>query len=163
MPDTFYRRNLPHIHPEGYPLFITFRLANTLPLEIVSELKIEREREIKLISNQSSSELYEIKKKYFDRYDNWLDRCTSGPRWLDNKKIARIIQNKICEMDNLQYRLIAYCIMSNHVHMLIDRCVGEMAHRIEKNAKYPVTETLRLLKGNTARYCNIALERTGNF
>ena len=42
--DQYYRRNLPHFHPEGYPLFITFRLANSLPEEVLSRLKQEREQ-----------------------------------------------------------------------------------------------------------------------
>lgn len=39
----FYRRNLPHIQPEGATLFITFRLANSLPKEVVERLRIEKE------------------------------------------------------------------------------------------------------------------------
>ena len=37
----FYRRRLPHIQPEGATLFITFRLANSLPIEVVKKLREE--------------------------------------------------------------------------------------------------------------------------
>jgi len=32
--DIHYRRNLPHYHPDGFPLFITFRLAGSLPVDV---------------------------------------------------------------------------------------------------------------------------------
>ena len=40
----FYRRNLPHIQPEGATLFITFRLANSLPKCVMDQLQIEKDR-----------------------------------------------------------------------------------------------------------------------
>ena len=67
------------------------------------------------------------------------------------------------EMQNKRYELIAYCIMSNHCHLLIENIVQETAHHSGKSAKYPVTDTLRLLKGSTARDCNQILERSGKF
>ncbi|MEW5830557.1 MAG: hypothetical protein AB1846_16830 [Chloroflexota bacterium] len=45
-----YRRNLPHIQPEGATLFITFRLANSLPKEVVERLLAEKEQAEKKIS-----------------------------------------------------------------------------------------------------------------
>ena len=50
--DIFYRRNLPHFHPEGHPLFITFRLADSLPIEVLVELKSQREQELKALKMQ---------------------------------------------------------------------------------------------------------------
>lgn len=57
----------------------------------------------------------------------------------------------------------AYCIMSNHVHLLIEHQRVKQAEHGGKSANYPVTEALRLLKGSTARLCNIQLNRTGSF
>ena len=97
--DTRYHRNLPHIHPEGYPLFITFRLADSLPLEVLQELKKQRESALKLLKNQTSDEIYKIEKKHFGRYDEWLDRCVSGPHWLEDKTVADIVTEKIHSMN----------------------------------------------------------------
>ena len=83
--DTRYYRNLPHIHPEGYPVFITFRLADSLPLDVLQKLRAQRERELSSLKNQAQDEIYEIEKKHFGRYDAWLDRCVSGPRGLEEK------------------------------------------------------------------------------
>lgn len=66
-------------------------------------------------------------------------------------------------MDKIRYDLYAFCIMPNHGHILIEPRVVEQPKHKGKSAKYPVTDTLRLLKGNTARACNLKLERSGHF
>ena len=162
MPDIYYRRNLPHIHPEGYPLFITFRLADSLPMQGLAELKAKREKALKALKTESPIEIHGIEEEYFSHYDEWLDRCATGPRWLENKTIAGMVVEKIHSMDGSQFELIAYCIMPNHVHLLIESLIVSRTHR-GQTSKYPVTNALRLLKGSTARACNLKLERTGQF
>ena len=59
--------------------FITFRLANSLPLHIIQELKQEHERQqqnirAKFSGAQQWDELYKQDKKYFGHFDAWLDR-----------------------------------------------------------------------------------------
>ena len=90
MTTIFYRRNLPHIHPENTPIFITFRLANSLPLEIMEQLFAEREAEKKALKKTSKKDLYNLHKKHFARYDDWLDHIENTPRWLADENIAQI-------------------------------------------------------------------------
>ena len=163
MSDPYYRRNLPHFHPEGYPLFITFRLANSLPEEVLSRLKQERENEIKKSSINPSVERYAMEIKHFHHFDNWLERYENSPRWLGRTEVAGIVSEKILSMAGERYQLLAFCIMPNHVHLLIMPLVTDNLRHHGKTAKYPVTDTLRLLKGSTARYCNLALKRNGPF
>lgn len=163
MSDIQYRRNLPHIHPDGYPLFITFRLAGSLPVDVILDLKSQREREWQEAANKSSLALQEFEERYFNLFDEWLDNCNASPRYLENTSIAQIVSEKILEMQSNRYGLIAYCIMPNHVHLLIENHIKEMAGHRGKSARYPVTETLRLLKGSTSRYCNQVLGRSGQF
>jgi len=160
--DIYYRRNLPHFHPEGYPLFITFRLADSLPVEVLRELKAQREGELNGLKNPSPDEKYAIEKKHFGRYDKWLDSCAFGPRWLGDMNIAEIVAKKIHSMNDKHFHLVAYCIMLNHVHLLI-KSITNILPRQEKASKYPIPESLRLLKGSTARICNLTLKRTGHF
>jgi putative transposase len=162
MTDTFYRRNLPHIHPEASALFITFRLANSLPLEILRQLDMERAEELRLATSGSQIFVPEIEQKRFRSYDDWLERCETGTPWLKDQNIASIVSNRIFELTT-RYKLIAFCIMPNHVHLLVVHFSTEKAKHSGQSATYPVTETLRLLKGSTARYCNHALGRTGPF
>ena len=157
----FYRRNLPHIHPDGYPIFITFNLINSLPAEIVKELKAQREQELK--ATKDKDEQYNIHKRHFARYDKWLDRSEHGYRWLESENIAQIVADEIHNMSKERYRLIADCIMPNHVHLLIEAFLVNRPHHKGATAKYPVTDTLRLLKGRTARFCNLEIHRSGAF
>jgi REP element-mobilizing transposase RayT len=160
---TSYHRNLPHYHPIGYPLFITFRLAGSLPLEILTELKAQREFELKACKNHRADERHKIEERHFGRYDNWLDQCDYGPRWLQVDNIAQIVSKEMHHLNGDRYQLLAYCIMPNHVHLLIESLVRERAPHQGKSAKYPVTDTLRLLKGRTAHDCNLELKRNGSF
>lgn len=166
----FYRRKLPHWHPEGQMFFITFRLANSLPVHIIQELEAEREREqqairTKFSGTQQKDALYKLEKKHFGRFDAWLDRCMEeSPRWLGDENIARIVADEIHALDSERYRLIAYCLMSNHGHLVVDTA----GHKIEPNhtgvtAPYPLADTLKRFKGRTARFCNLALGRSGSF
>lgn len=66
-------------------------------------------------------------------------------------------------MDGERYRLLTYCLMPNHVHLLIESLIIETAPHHGMSRKYPLTETMRLLKGRTARACNLALNRSGKF
>lgn len=160
--DIYYRRNLPHIHPEGYPIFVTFNLINSLPKEVVADLMKKREQELKSLP-RNSDEYYKVQKKYFRKFDEWLDKCKSGPDWLRNEILAEIVVKKIHSMVDESYELIAFCIMPNHGHLLIKPMVENSLTHQGKTAKYPLADTLRLLKGSTARECNLILGRTGSF
>lgn len=73
----YYRRNLPHIQPEGATLFITFRLANSLPKEVIEQLRIEKEateKRIARISDKQEREkqLYLAHRHFFGRWMMYL-------------------------------------------------------------------------------------------
>lgn len=156
----YYRRRLPHIHPEGHTFFITFNLADAIPPALWLELKQQREKELQ---SASPEQRYLIRKKYFGKYDEWLDRAQHGKHWLSRPSIAQIVADEIHRMDGERYRLLAYCLMPNHVHLLIESLITEAATHRGMSRKYPLTETLRLLKGRTARTCNLALNLSGKF
>ncbi|MBI4760039.1 MAG: transposase [Chloroflexi bacterium] len=167
---SYYTRKLPHWHPEGAMFFITFRLANSLPAHILQALEAEHEREKQIVRAKYSGaqqyrELYKLDKKYFGRFDSWLDRCVEeSPRWLANERVAQIVAEEIHRLDGERYMLIAYCLMSNHVHLVIDTAERSFQPtHAGVTANYPLADTLKLLKGRTARFCNQALGRSDSF
>ncbi len=167
---TFYRRKLPHWLPPEATFFITFRLANSLPQSVLQELLAERDRERKQIEAQFSGvrrkeAICRLEKKYFGHFDAWLDRCLEpSPRWLAEPRVARIVSNYLHKLDGERYHLLAYCIMPNHVHLLIDtRGFDFRPEHSGATTSYPITDTLKQIKGTTARYCNQALGRRGTF
>jgi putative transposase len=168
--DNFYRRKLPHWHPQGQMFFVTFSLANSLPAEVIRDLRMRRQQETKDINArysgaQRETELYKLSKKYFGHFDEWLDRCVEqSPRWLGDEKVANVLAEEIHKLDGERYSLVTYCIMSNHCHLLVDTAEHVFKPEHEgRTAPYPLTDTLKLLKGRTARFCNEVLGRSGKF
>ncbi|MBC7249548.1 MAG: transposase [Anaerolineae bacterium] len=169
MTDVFYRRNLPHYHPPEATYFVTFRLAGSLPRQFLERLRQEYEQEERLLKQhfqgQSlNKERYRLQKKIFARYDAVLDKAANGPRWLADPCLAHIVAREIHALHPTYYTLLAYCIMSNHVHLLVDtQGIPEPPRPASGQHCTPLNHALRLLKGRTARFCNEALGRSGSF
>jgi len=177
---TFYERHLPHYQPIGYTFFVTFRLAGSLPIKSIVELKKERERELKVISGYNNEKIRkekykEYQSKYFGKFDKLLDMADFGPKWLSDDEVAQIVIDAILIRDKKEYDLIAFTIMPNHVHMVFSPIVGRDLSRqnVVQNKKDVdinvdlqqsiVAKILRKLKGPTAFRCNKILKRSGAF
>ncbi|MGI8742138.1 MAG: transposase [Bryobacteraceae bacterium] len=126
----YYERNLPHWHPEGAALFLTWRLHGTCA---------------HFTKNKTSSP-----GQNFLAFDRALDNAVTGPKWLLQAEIARLVMEAIqfgARQLNL-YNLHAFCIMPNHVHVVLI-------------PQAPVPKITKSIKGFTARTCNQALGRVG--
>jgi REP element-mobilizing transposase RayT len=128
-----YQRRLPHIHPTDRCLFITWRLWGSLPA-IVSRGPL----------------LHRTPGQNFVANDRLLDRQTTGPLWLKQPEIAEIVSRTILvgALSRRFYDLLAWVVMPNHVHLLIDPLVD-------------VPVLMRWIKGSSAREANKVLGRTG--
>jgi hypothetical protein len=136
--ETYYKRNLPHYQPLGESFFITFRLKGTLPIEVINKLKREKEKELEKVSgyddNKIKGEKYlEFKRKYFKLYDDYLDNALFRPKWLYDERVAGIVKEAIHHRDEKEYDLIAYCIMPNHVHLVITPIVENLLEIVNKD------------------------------
>ena len=162
----FFRRHLPHYHLPNATYFITFRLAGSLPVEVVQRFQQEHEAELRRLEQTlSGAALHqarqEAQKRYFDRLDALLDRALHGPRWLLESECARIVMACLRELDPTHYHLHAFCIMSNHVHLLIDQQdIPEHPARRDGKLYTALSRALRLLKGKSAALCNRHLGRS---
>lgn len=162
---TFFERHLPHYHPPNATYFITFRLADSLPWEAVRRLQEQYEAEIRRLEQTLSGAAlaearYHEQKRHFGRMDELLDRALHGPRWLAEPECARIVMEYIRELEPAHYRLHAFCLMSNHVHLLIDQQnIPAPAPRRDEKHYTALSRALRLLKGKSAALCNRHLGR----
>ncbi len=125
----FYRRNLPHIQPPGATFFVTFHLAGSLPQRILEQWKAEKSHFLKLpnasgfaaskqIAFGQKREYREWRRHWFQKFENTLDNAQNGPLWLKDKRIAKEVAESLRCRDGKVYRLDAYCIMANHVHIV---------------------------------------------
>lgn len=167
----YFERKLPHYQPAEATYFITFRLANSLPAEVVERLKEERKKELSTVE-QDAILSYKTQKKYFGKYDEYLDRVSHGPKWLSNDKVSKIVSESLHYWDGKRYTLICYCIMPNHVHLVIEMLSNEVRESGNLSNKtsgqfdklsYVLSPIMHSIKRYTAREANAILNRTGAF
>lgn len=107
----------------------------------------------------SLADKYQIHEKIFSKYESVLDNPKSGPTWLKDQRLAKIVMESIHHRDGHLYDLFAYCIMSNHVHLIFEHFIAPTRNQ----SRYPISNIMRDLKKFTARECNIILNRSGEF
>ena len=182
----FYKRNLPHYHPEGYTYFITTRLTGSIPKNIYDQIKMEYEKDLEKIASDENKKIRrekysELQRNNFTKYENILDSCKYGPKWLGDRRIANVVKDTIHLKDSKLYDLISYTIMPNHIHIVLRPFVERVSTRfLEKRPttqnntplhinedvvqqKFPLVEIMRLLKGSTAFQANKILKRKRKF
>lgn len=157
----FYRRRLPHYQPPGATLFVTFRLAGSIPQAIIQQLLKEskaKEAEILRITEQSAHReaIIAARKVIFARWDRVLDGMQQSPHWLADPTIANLVCEAMHYLDRRKYDLEAYCVMPNHVHLVF-------TPRLDHDDYYSLASILKSLKGFTARKANEILSREGEF
>jgi REP element-mobilizing transposase RayT len=113
---------------------ITFRLADSLPVEVLHRLLQE---EIDDVSRHKQIE-------------QLLD-AGHGACWLRQTAVANIVEDSLLHGDGKRYRLLAWCVMPNHIHVLI-----------ETGSVYPVSAIVQGWKSYTARLINQHLGRSGS-
>ncbi len=165
---TYYRRNLPHIQLAGAEYFVTFRLSGSLPKHVIQELRDKRKKFLKM--NEKSLSLnhkqkirHKIERNTFKAYEQLLDNEQTGNTWLKKTEIANIVSEAIHHRDQKEYDLYAYCIMSNHVHIVFRHMINENFQGNSTRFPYPVTMILKDLKSYTGLMANRVLGRTGSF
>ena len=169
--DFFFRRNLPHWYLLGVPFFLTYRLAGTLPRNVLNELEKERQRLQTLPRKEKYSEQEwqtRIEKQLFALWDERLDRDFKI-QWLADPRIAEIVRENLYHHAGTKYALWAYVIMPNHVHVLLKPDeVWERRFKVDDSnrAQYergPLSAILHSLRSYTANKANKVLCRTGTF
>ncbi|MFN0176957.1 MAG: REP-associated tyrosine transposase [Saprospiraceae bacterium] len=160
MPSHIYHRKLPHFQPEEATFFVTFRLAGSIPMETIRQLKenydlLQRSilEQKGLTEREKRERIYVEQKRLFVATDVFLDTNPNGPYWLREKSIAEIVSEALQHRDGKLYNLHAYTIMPNHVHMMMT---------LMPNA--PVLfKVMQDLKKFTGLHSNRSLGREGPF
>jgi putative transposase len=158
----FYRRRLPHWQPPGATLFVTFRLAHSLPGAVIADLYAERQRREAALSHISDlqerqRQAERDERRTFGRWDAALDAANSGPRWLSNSQVAGVVSDALHYRDEREYDLLAFCIMPNHMHLVCTPLTQE------DGTYRALNRILQSLKRHTARQANRILKRHGSF
>ena len=109
MEDRWYSRGyLPHCDNQNVTQFISFRLADSLPQKLLNSI----ERELNVFpKDERLAQRFRFVEKYVD--------MGYGSCALANAKVAEILENSLLMFDGERYDLVAWCIMPNHIHVLI--------------------------------------------
>jgi REP element-mobilizing transposase RayT len=114
---------------------ITFRLHDALPAEILVRIQNEDRN-----GNDS-------RKRIALALDQGFGNCA-----LRDPVCAQLVENALLHSDSVKYRLLEWCIMPNHVHVLI-----------ETFERYPLDQIVQAWKSYTAKVINRHLRREGEF
>jgi hypothetical protein len=93
------RGYLPHFDSPETIQFVTFRLADSLPRQAIERIRMQ--------------------KHVLQHLDHELD-AGLGACWLRRSEIASLVEDALFHFDGQRYCLLAWCIMPNHVHIVID-------------------------------------------
>ncbi len=130
---TFYRRRLPHIYETDKPVFLTWRLHDSLP------------------PNRAFPADAVTTGQAFAVMDRLLDEARTGSFYLRQPLIAEMIVEAIQYNANIlgHYLWHVFVVMPNHVHLLATPAVA-------------LSKLTKSLKGITAKRANTMLALTGN-
>ena len=129
------RGYLPHCDVGGLIQHITFHLADSLPKSALDHL----ERSIADVPDD------ERKRQKRQRYQAMLD-AGHGDCVLHQPEMAKTVEGALLHFDGERYRLLAWVIMPNHVHVLV-----------EPLPEFSVARIVQSLKSWTARRINLMM------
>jgi REP element-mobilizing transposase RayT len=131
------RGHLPHWEEDHAVYFVTFRLADSLPKSALASLQLKY-----------GNDPQDNNKKARD-VERLLER-SHGACYLKEPAIADLVADALRKFDGSRYRLFAWCIMPNHVHVVFQPI---LSFRLE--------DILHSWKSYTAKEANKNLKRQG--
>jgi putative transposase len=147
-----YERDLVHWRQDGATYFVTFRLADALP--IAKQRELARIRKEWLARNQDAGRrrnFDELAKVIFTRTEAVMD-MGFGSCWLKLSQCSDVIANAMRYFDGERYELVAYIVMPNHVHLLVRPLIPQ---------SYSLECILHSWKSYSAKLINKVVGRSG--
>jgi type I restriction enzyme R subunit len=158
------KRNMPHLDMPGHLTFVTFRLADSMPRDVVEKWHDEIEVWLKehdlggrtveevlnadKIDDSLKNELRKFKNR---KWHGHLDDCF-GDCILRKPQPRKLVKESLLHFDGKRYDLERFVLMPNHVHLLIQMRQGFLLRK-------QLTETMRY----TGRQVNALLKQEGDF
>jgi REP element-mobilizing transposase RayT len=148
------RGRLPHWEKDSGLYFITFHLADSLPLPVLE--KIAERHRILISAKNVHAHLSPSQKvlvagfspaKLEEHFDRGAGACS-----LRDPRIGGLAADALRVWDGKRYRLLAWCVMPNHVHVVCRLFPGQQLSKV-----------LHSWKSFTAKNANEILGRSGAF
>ncbi len=137
------RGYLPHCESEKLQS-ITFRLCDSVPKDVIIKWKEECKHASKIDNTAKEVQMRKLIEQYEDA---GLGEC-----YLKDDRIAELVQNALLHFDGERYILLRWCIMPNHVHVLV-----------KLDDSYSLSDVMHSWRSYTSHEANKILNRTGQF
>jgi len=142
---------LPHWQQEGAVYFITFRLADAVPIRLRDQWADERDNWLRVHPQPWS---VETEREYHQRFsgaiERWLDEG-HGACLLRRRDCAKVVAETLRHFEGKRVVMISAVVMPNHLHALF-----------VQNPDWPLEKLIRSWKGFTARQINKLAARSGS-
>lgn len=147
---TITQRRLPHWTQDGATYFVTFRLADSVPVHLQRQWQDERAIWMQWHPQPWTEQLEaEYHERFTERMETWLDSGMGECR-LQDVDIRSQVGQHVVHFEGERYDLDAFALMPNHAHLLVT-----------PRDKHDLFGILGGIKGTSARTCNKLLGRTG--
>jgi len=127
------RGYLSHLEIEGATYSLTYRLHDSLPLGVLRRLQEEREAMAHQLTGgtrqPTAVERFDIEEAFAIRFDDEL-HVERGACHLRNAQLADVVVENLQHFDGERYTLHSWCVMPNHVHVVVRPFEGETLDRI---------------------------------
>jgi REP element-mobilizing transposase RayT len=118
---------LPHWTRECATYAVCFRLGDSLPASAIAVWKFEREDIIKTARQLNRPltlhEEERLDKLFSDKVERYLDEGR-GECWMRRDEVAAVVASALQYFEGKRYHLVAWCVMPNHVHAIVQPLAG---------------------------------------
>lgn len=139
------RGYIPHFDQPDLIQSITFRLCDAVSDALIAQWKNELAWAEKTPANDPRQI---VLRSRIEKYED----IGYGACWLRNKQIASLAECALLHFDGKRYRIIAWCILPNPIHVIIETREG-----------YPLSGLVHSWKSYIAHEANKLLHRSGKF
>jgi len=156
-----HRGYLPHVKREGASYFVTFRLADSLPKEVLVKFQAERAERLQRMfgridaqkgkpdAPQPEDSEDEIHRDYCRKVERYLDKG-AGACHLRRPEFAELVAGAFRFFQGERYLLHAWVVMPNHAHAVVSPMPN-----------HALSEIVKSWKGYTGREANKLLKQAG--
>lgn len=134
---------------------VTFRLWDSVPKHVIEAWLLERKIIVKtaeqLKRTLSDREERRLAHLYSERIERYLD-AGHGSSFMKDDRVAELVKNALQHFDGQRYALAAWCVMPNHVHVVMQTLGGT-----------GLSDILHSWKSFSSKEANKLLNRSGEF
>ncbi|MGE5610571.1 MAG: helicase C-terminal domain-containing protein, partial [Bacillota bacterium] len=146
---------LPHWTKKGGIYAVTFRLADAMPAEVLDGWRIERDAIVQnakqMNRDLTAEEQRKLRELHSEKVEKYLD-AGHGECLMKLPQVAGIVAEAIRYFDGNRYELLAWCLMPNHVHVVLQPLEG-----------FELARIVHTWKSRTGKEANKVLGRSGEF